>query len=349
MTHEQSNLMNMKEEETLAIAIDKLAALTGATIKNPGANTGKDLGADGLIEIQLNNKLEIFEVEIKNELRANRLPVSLMYHQDEKMPQLLISNYIPMPLKQELKRRKINYLEAAGNCFIQTPQLFIYINDQQVTDIRIPSEGKLWKVAGLKFLFVILRLPELLNTSYRDIAEEAGIALGSIGGMLEELTNEGYLKEGTKNGRKIAFIENRNRLLERWAEAYRANLRPKQLIGNFRFLDKNDAKNWEGLGKPNFKWGGENAAAILTKYIQPEKYTIYTTENRVKLMHQLKLVPDPAGQVELLQQFWPDDEHQENEDLKATVPPLLVYADLITNFDSRNREAAERIKKSYLD
>ncbi len=26
--------MNMKEEETLAIAIDKLAALTGATIKN---------------------------------------------------------------------------------------------------------------------------------------------------------------------------------------------------------------------------------------------------------------------------------------------------------------------------
>jgi hypothetical protein len=137
--------------------------------------------------------------------------------------------------------------------------------------------------------------------------------------------------------------------MERWAEAYRANLRPKQLIGNFRFLDKNDSKDWEALEKLNFKWGGENAAAILTKYIQPEKYTIYTTENRVKLVRQLKLVPDPTGQVELLQQFWPDGEHPEKEELKATVPPLLVYADLITNFDSRNREAAERIKKSYLD
>jgi len=339
----------MKEEETLAIALDKLAALTGATIKNLAANTGKDLGPDGLIEIRLNNKLETLEVEIKNELRVNRFPVSLMYHQDEKMPQLLISNYIPMPLKQELKTRKINYLEAAGNCFIQTSQLFIYINDQQVTDIRVPAEGKLWKVAGLKFLFVILRLPELLNAPYRDIAEEAGIALGSIGGMLEELTNEGYLKDVTKNGPKIAFIENRDRLIDRWAEAYRANLRPKQMIGNFRFLDKHDANYWEGLGKPNFKWGAENAAAILTKYIRPEKFTIYSRASRLELIRQLKLVPDPAGQVELLQQFWPDDEHQENEDLKTTVPPLLVYADLITNFDSRNREAAERIKKSYLE
>jgi len=349
MDHEQSNLVNMKEQETLAIATNKLTDLTGAKIKNLSAPNGKDLGSDGLIEIQLNNKPETFEVEIKNELRANRFPVSLMYHQAPTMPQLLVSNYIPMPLKQELKSRKINYLEASGNCFIQTRELFIYINDQQVSDIRIPSEGKLWKVAGLKFLFMILRQPELLNTSYRDIAEKAGIALGSIGGLLEELTNEGYLKEGKRNGRKIAFLENQNRLMERWAESYRANMRPKQMIGNFRFLDKHDAQYWQALEKPNFKWGGENAAAILTRYIQPEKYTIYTTENRVKLMRQLKLVPDPAGQVELLQQFWPDDKHQESEDLKATVPPLLVYADLITNFDSRNREAAERIKKNYLD
>jgi len=339
--------MNMKEQETLQIATEKLSNITGATIKSPTIYNGPDNGADGFIEIRLNKQIETFGINIKNELRGNSFPVSLITKQQNAIPNLLISQYIPMPLKQELKKRNINYLEAAGNCFISTSNMFIYVNDQQVTDIRIPAEGKLWKSAGLKFLFAILRFPELLNNSYRAIAEEAGIALGSIGGLLDELTREGFLKNGSNKGGKMVFIENRNRLIERWAETYRANLRPKEMIGNFRFIDKSAAKSWENLEPIGFKWGGENAGALLTKYLQPEKFTIYITENRVKIMRSLKLVPDPTGNVEMLQQFWPDGEIETGH--SATVPPLLVYADLITSFDSRNRETADRIKKQYLD
>jgi len=339
--------MNMKEQETLQIATEKLAQLTGATIKNLSLHHEPDNGSDGSIEIKLNNRTETFEIEIKNELRGNSFLVSLMTKQQNGTPNLLISQYIPMPLKKELKKRKVNYLEAAGNCFISTQDMFIYINDQQVTDLRVPAEGKLWKTSGLKFLFVVLRFPELLNNSYRAIAEEAGIALGSIGGLLEELTREGFLHTGSNNGGKAVFIGNRNRLIERWAEAYRANLRPKEMIGNFRFLDKGTAKSWENLETIGFKWGGENAGALLTNYLQPEKFTIYITENRVKLMHSLKLVPDPAGNVEMIQQFWPDEETEAGHN--ATVPPLLAYADLITSFDSRNRETADRLKTQYLD
>jgi len=347
MNHEQPMLMNIIEQDILAIATDKFASLTGAKIKSVCTRNGKDIASDGLVEIQLNNKCEAFEIEIKNELRANSFPFLFTKQPGQTTQTLLVSNYIPMPLKQELRKRKINYLEAAGNCFIQTPEIFIYINDQPVTGVRVPPEGKLWKPAGLKFLFLILRLPGLLNTSYRAIAEEAGIALGSIGGLLQELTNEGFLKDGTQNGHKLFFIENGNRLMERWAEAYRANLRPKQMIGNFRFLDKGAAKYWESLERTGFKWGGENAGALLTKFLHPEKFTIYTTENRVKLIQTLKLVPDPAGTVEVLEQFWPDEENTIAQ--SETVPPLLVYADLITSFDSRNRETAHRIKTQYLD
>lgn len=337
--------MNMRERETLQLAIEKLASLTGAQINHLSFYQERDRGSDGALEIKVNHKQETFEIEIKNELRGNSFPISLMTQQPQGMPRLLISQYIPMPLKQELKNRGINYLEAAGNCYIQTADIFIYINDQQVTDIRVPSEGKLWKATGLKFLFAILRFPDLINNSYRAVAEEAGIALGSIGGLLEELSKEGFLKNKQHDGRKMVFIENQDRLIERWAEAYRANLRPKELIGNFRFMEKDTIKSWPHLKPVGFKWGGENAGALLTQYLQPQKFTMYITESRVKLMHSLKLVPDPNGNVEMLQQFWPDKETETD----TIVPAVLAYADLITSFDSRNRETADRIKNQHFD
>ncbi|WP_017258877.1 type IV toxin-antitoxin system AbiEi family antitoxin [Pedobacter arcticus] len=340
MNHEHCRIVNMKEQETLQKAIEKLSQITDAKIKNKTVGNSSEES----LEIEFKNHTETFSIQIRNELRAHNLPLSLKRDKKVSMPSLLISQYIPMPIKQELKKKNVNYLEVAGNCFISTPKIFIYINDQQVTESRISTEGKLWKPAGLKFTFAILRFPDLLNKSYRMIADEAGIALGNIGGLLKELTVEGFLKIGNTNEDKNYFIENQNRLIERWAEAYKSNLRPKQLVGNFRFLDKETVKAWKAIPKEDFNWGGENAGALLTKFLQPEKFTIYTLENRAKLMKSLKLVPDIDGNVEILTQFW----KSEGIDI-GVVPPLLAYADLITSFDSRNQETADRIKTQHLE
>ena len=86
-------------------------------------------------------------------------------------------------------------------------------------------------------------------------------------------------------------------------------------------------KSWKTLNGDNFKWGGENAGALLTKFLQPEKFIIYTKDKN-ELMKSLKLVPDPLGEIEVLDQFWFDKESDEN-----IVPSLLAYADLI-NLDT---------------
>ena len=62
-------------------------------------------------------------------------------------------------------------------------------------------------------------------------------------------------------------------------------------------------------------------------------------------MKQLHLVPDNNGPIELLTPFW--DTKTIKLKYQDTVPPLLAYAELISSFDSRNRETAERIKKQY--
>ncbi len=340
--------MNTKEQEILYVATENLKGLTGidtATVQDEFRKNGREY--DAVIDLMLGKKKERFIVEIKNELRANRLPAIRQQHEAVREPFLLICQYIPAPLKKELKDIRINYLEAAGNCFIQTDNVFLFINDQQVTPARLPVEGKLWKAAGLKFLFALLRYPKLLHGPYRQIADEAGIALGNVGGYLEELHKEGFLREGKINPATGIFIDNKHRLIERWAEAYQNNLRPREWVNNFRFMNTTQQKDWRNLSTEGFKWGGENAAALLTNYLQPEKFTLYIAGNRLELMKKLRLIPDPNGNVEMIEQFWRDKENDPG--MAGVVPPLLAYADLIAGYDSRNHETAERIKTQYLD
>ena len=49
----------------------------------------------------------------------------------------------------------------------------------------------------------------------------------------------------------------------------------------------------------------------------------------------------------MLEQFWSDHGPSRAEN-DRTVPAMLAYAELITSFDSRNQEIAERIKMKYI-
>ena len=340
---ERNSKMNTKERNLLYQATDKLQELTGATIRDLSI-LAKDnyTERDGTIALTFGGTTVEFYVEIKNEVRGNTIPVVQTPNFYRRRDTLLICGYITKPMKDELRHRQINYLELAGNCYIQTEGIYIYINDQQVTETRTAPQGKLWKTAGIKFLFALLNDPELLRQPYRTVADRADIALGNVGALMDEMGREGYLKEGLN---KTVFIERREELFGRWAETYRNILRPKITAGTYRFVDKSLTDHWKELQPKTFHWGGENAGALLTGYLRPEKFTIYAINFRQEVIKELKLLPDPEGPVEILHQFWKDIQ----EETQVTVPPLLAYADLATSLDSRNRETAERLKKQYLD
>ena len=58
-------------------------------------------------------------------------------------------------------------------------------------------------------------------------------------------------------------------------------------------------------------------------------------------MKNYRLMPDKNGEIEVLYLFW------KQEDGK-TVPPLLVYADLMLEGGKRNKETAEKIYNEYI-
>lgn len=347
MNHEQCIKLNMERENILNRAINQLEKAIGINVKilvNPFI---KDhlINADACIEINIGKEPTSFFVVIKNEIREHTL-IELLHQMDKKAGNwLLVCRYIPKPIKEILKNQAINYLETAGNCFIRNEGLYIFVNDKAVTNERQPKEGKIWKTAGVKFIFGMLLQPALINEPYRKMAETTGVALGNIGPFLDELKLEGYVKEGVENGNQMLFLENIEALRNKWIGMYNVVLKPKIKKGRFRFLDKDMINTWEELPNTDFYWGGEPAGAILTKHLRPELFTIFTKQPKNILMKELKLVPDPAGNVEIIEHFW----HNELNYKQGVVPPLLAYADLINSLDSRNREIAIRIKNQYLE
>src|SRR5262249_26873816 len=125
-------------------------------------------------------------------------------------------------------------------------------------------------------------------------------------------------------------------------------LRPKL---NPRRFQAPDPRWWEKaqLGHGAF-WGGEVAASKLTDHLKPATYTVYLRPDTDQatiptLVKEHRLRADLQGNVEFLDAFW--NFQMKAEDLD-TVPPVLVYADLMATLDARNLNVAKRIRDEYI-
>ena len=93
------------------------------------------------------------------------------------------------------------------------------------------------------------------------------------------------------------------------------------------------------------QWGGEIAAERIMQYLKPELITIYTDPKHLnKVLLENRWRKDEVGNVEVLERFWKQNANRPEE----TVPPLLIYADLLATGAQRNLEAAKLIYDKYL-
>jgi hypothetical protein len=181
----------------------------------------------------------------------------------------------------------------------------------------------------------------LINQSYRQITEQTGTSIGNVTNILQGLKQENFILSVNKNTLKLSDIES---LITKWADEFTKNLQPTLLIGTFRFLKENDLLAWKDLKLDTTKtvWGGEPAGDLLTNYLQPAEFTLYTDENRNELIKNHKLIPVEKGSVKVYQKFW-----KENNSKQKTAPPLVVYADLMAISDRRCIETAQKIYDEY--
>jgi hypothetical protein len=192
----------MIEKAPIANMFDKFCQLTGTRVRVlQTAIRKKEKTIDTEIELRTGTQRTHFFVEQKNEIRDGMLP-DIIRQMHPKKNWLLACQYIPGPAKETLREMGVNYIEAAGNCFIRAEGLFFFVNDQAMTAYRLVREGKIWNPAGLKFLFAILQWPALLNLPQRRLAITADVALGNIGPFMDELEENGFLARGKKDKKK---------------------------------------------------------------------------------------------------------------------------------------------------
>ena len=268
---------------------------------------------------------------------------------------MLVADYINPNMAQKLKAMDVQYIDAVGNAYINQPPVYICVTgNKQRNDQAIPKErvNRAFDTTGLKVVFGFLCDPLLVNETYREIAEQTGVALGTVGWVLNGLKDAGFvIDRGRGKGRRLV---NRRKLLDRWVEAYPEKLKPKQRIGEFVA----ETPFWWkeiNIDKYGAFWGGELAAAKYTDYLKPQTITIYLPEHAVKkLLGKAKLrkaeewTPGRSDIVKLYRPFWPDKVENKTTETLGLVHPILVYADLIATGDSRNLETARVIYEQLI-
>jgi hypothetical protein len=333
-----------KENELLQLALEALKnnLPERAEIKTIKPVRDPRVPADYLLQIAMQGKKTRYYVEVKtNVTKADKL-LAVMRKGDLRHPLLLVARYINPQLADELKQNGTEFVDAAGNTFINQPPLYVFIKGNKPgIVIKAPPLKRAFKPAGLKTIYGFLCNPGLENKTYREIAAETDVALGTVDWIMKELKELRFLLDMGKRGLRLLQKE---KLLQRWVAAYPEQLRPKLTLGRFR----GDPEWWrqKKLNPLRAQWGGEVAAERLTQYLQPEIITIYTMPQQLnQLLAENRLKKDEAGDLEILKRFWKPAEIWKYEDL---VHPILIYADLLATGNERNIETAKMIYDKHI-
>jgi hypothetical protein len=289
---------------------------------------------DGALKLTFDGLAYSFAVEVKQELRMHQLSqVEGSFRRHEHF--MLVAWRIFPKIKEALRQKGIPYLEANGNVFVKKNGLFLFVDTQKPLKAKKATSNRAFTKTGLKVLFHLLQDKEAINLTQRELAEKTEVGLGTIPQVIEGLKETGFLIPLHKG---TYIWQNRKALLQRWITDYATVLRPKLAKGRYRLKG-----SWQDMifeNQPTV-WGGEPAADLLTNHLRPEKFLIYTLENRLDLIRNYRLMPDENGEVEVLDMFWKQQEG-------TTAPPLLVYADLMWAGGKRNEETAAKIYHEYI-
>jgi len=256
--------------------------------------------------------------------------------------EILVAERVTPKAADALREQGIPFLDRAGNVFLQEGDVFLFITGRKVSSRPNSKPAvRAFRPKGLQVTFALLCQTELLNAAYRDIAIQADVALGTVTGVMQDLERLGYIR---RTDRKRLW-EDKGLLYEDWAKGFTRELRPRLNPRRYRV---EEADWWERVDprEYGFRLGGEAGAARLTGYLRPKGATLYGAGDFRALAADIRPVKDETGNLEVLDPFWGDELAEE---WGETVPPLLVYADLLANPLGRLQEVAAMIREDFLD
>lgn len=323
----------MAELNTLEEAI-RLQLIHRGIDVTPGAS-----GPDLIAQVATSAGIRTMSVEIKGGHPSARRPAPSY---DKQV--MLAEWFIPPKRAHLLRASGTPFVDSVGNMWLDLPGFVIDVEGRPRPAGRHTVEqqaDRLSRPASLRVIFALLILPDLVQTTLRELARVCGTSLGAAQAAMADLTRRGFVYEG-ESGRRLAKT---GALADRWVSDYTSRLLPKLQTVSLRGPRP---EWWFGHQKEVIKssaaLGGETAYELRGYPLRSLVTLVYGRPPWGQVRKLGHLSAEGSAQVVLRERFWPATDSDD-----ATTPSLLVYADLVNSDEPRQLEAATQMRKLDAD
>lgn len=212
---------------------------------------------------------------------------------------IVVTNHLSESLLDRARECKLNVLDTAGNCHINDmDSMFVYISGRPRVVVQTRT-ALVFRASGVNVIFYLIQHEGSKIPSYHVIASAVGVSTGTVKDVVDKLLLHNYLLKTDKG----VFIINKVELTDLWVTLFNRTIRPRLWQQRFRW--QNPDADWIAQQTSNdFLWGGECAAYLKNQYMTPAVFEVYTKKTMSELVQQRGMVPDPNGDIFVMEKFW---------------------------------------------
>lgn len=290
-------------------------------------------------DIKMTINGDMARVEVDGRAVERRWVTGVNYPPSGREPTLVIGARIPPRLVASIRNNGDWYVDALGNAYISSAGLRVDIRGQRPSETspRTTRAKNLFSPRRAQVVFCLLTWPELLTAPVRTVARAAGVSPAIANQTGQALREGGYGYPGATR------LERYDELLDRWADSFPLGLGRDLTLGHF--AGGTDLSAWVESGIPVYL-SGESAAPS----IRGTTLTMYVPKISVPAVIGSRWRPlraDEEPVITVRRTFWEDPRRTSNTELGVkNAPDLLIYADLLSSRDPRQREVALTMREA---
>lgn len=353
--------MALLKTKIIRSALEQLKSINaGIKPQNVVLREGGPSPFDGRITLKTDTESFQYLLEVKAHPRPEAIRHLLVlretYKEAKDIPILVVADYLTPNLAAKLREEGINYLDTVGNLFLKRPpSLYMQIEGKKPSSPVSGLKTRLFQPSGLTLLFRLLSEPESINYPYRRLAEEAGVALGTVGWVMRDLKTNQFLEPAGKD--RLQLVNTRD-LTQQWVQGYAHTLRPRILVGEYGSLAPHledvvsSLANYTTHKDESWALTGGFAADELLHHYRGQKLAFYVSDWwSTAVLKELPIIPVSGGDITILRVFSP----RVVETPKALTTehplahPLLIYAELLYQGMDRDMETARMLYAEFLE
>ena len=261
---------------------------------------------------------------------------------------LLAAPALGQEIADHLRAQRRSFIDAAGNCFL-CPAGGRFVADLRavatISRTTVPAT-RLARIApaNLRVLFAILADPRNLGRPLREVAARSGVSYQTVASTLRGLRVEGLLDRVGRSGH--AWVGGRTEeLVDRFVSGWRSQLRPHLLratLATGQAPEQDEVVVRRVLKRAGVPWafGGSAGAYHLAPVYRGATTEVHIASAWERSWNRdLRAAPSREGSLVVVQTMGV-------QDLVSGRPhahPLLLYAELQTSTDPREREFAREL------